>query len=103
MAERWRRTVFISPMLAPLASKARLMACLSCSVMPWQRQGQQGRAAARNQRQHHIVGRQALGQGQHLRLGGVQPSGIGHRVGGLHHFNALARHLVAVAGDDQAT
>ena len=36
-------------------------------------------------------------------VGGVQPGGIGHRVGGLHHFNALARHLVAVAGDDQAT
>lgn len=34
MAERWRRTVFISPILAPLASKARLMACLSCKVMP---------------------------------------------------------------------
>ena len=67
-----------------------------------QRQRQQGRAAARNQRQHHIVRRQALGQGQHA-LGGVQPGGIGHRVGGLHHFNALARHLVAVAGDDQAT
>jgi hypothetical protein len=34
MADRWRRTQFISEMLAPLASSARLMACLCSSVTP---------------------------------------------------------------------
>jgi len=34
MAERWRRTVFISLMVAPLASSARLTSCLSCRLNP---------------------------------------------------------------------
>jgi hypothetical protein len=34
MAERCLRTVFIAPMGAPLASRARLTACLSASVRP---------------------------------------------------------------------
>ena len=34
IADRWRRTQFISLMVAPLASSARLTACLSRSVRP---------------------------------------------------------------------
>ena len=34
MAESWRRSTFISLMVAPLASRMRLSACLSASVMP---------------------------------------------------------------------
>ena len=34
IAERWRRTQFISVIVAPEASSARLIACLSASVTP---------------------------------------------------------------------
>jgi hypothetical protein len=34
IAERWRRTTFISPIAAPLASRARFIACSSASVSP---------------------------------------------------------------------
>ena len=34
MADRWRRTQFISPMLAPERSNCWLISCLSASVMP---------------------------------------------------------------------
>ena len=39
MADRWRRTQFISPMLAPLRSRAWLSARLSASVMPGRGKG----------------------------------------------------------------
>ncbi len=41
------------------------------------RQREQGRAAARDEADHHVIGREALGQRQHA-LGRLQACGIGH-------------------------
>ena len=73
---------------------------------PVTRQGQQGRAPARDQAQHQVVLRQPLGQVQNA-LRRRQPGRIGHGVRGLHHLDALGhahrpgRHM-PVAGDHQA-
>ena len=63
------------------------------------RQRQQRRAAAR-QRHHHIVGAKAPGQ-LIQPPGGRQASGVGHRMGGLDHFDHLGRASVAITGDHQ--
>ena len=65
-------------------------------------QRQQGRAAARDQAQDHIIGAQTLHHLQHA-FGGLHPGFVGHGVGGLHDFNVFAIHRMPIAGDDQAT
>ena len=73
------------------------------------RQREQGRAAARDEADHQVIGREPLGERQHA-LGRLQACGIRHGVGGLHHFNALRQprqpggpgRNVVIAGDDQA-
>ena len=54
------------------------------------RQGQQRRAAARDQAQHQIVRRQPLRQRQHA-LCRLHAGGVGHRVRGLHQLNAFGQ------------
>ena len=71
------------------------------------RQGQQGRAAARNQAQHQVIFGQPLRQRQNA-LGCRQACGIGYRMRGLDHFNALGqtrrtRWRVAIARNHEAT
>ena len=77
MADRCRRTQFISLMLAPLASRARLSACLSASVRPGSAQRQQRRAAAGDQAQHQVVGRQAPHHVEHARCAARSPAASG--------------------------
>ena len=63
-ADRWRRTQFLSPMLAPLASKALLIACLSARLRQVRRQAQRRlcgshggiEQAAQQQQQQAVVG-----------------------------------------------
>ena len=64
-ADRWRRTQFLSPMLAPLASKALLIACLSARLRQVRRQAQRRlcgshggieQAAQQQQQQQAVVG-----------------------------------------------
>ena len=64
------------------------------------RQGQQGRAPARNQAQHQITGRQALNQLQHA-LRSLQAGLVRHRMRRLHNGDPLARNGVAVARHHQ--
>ena len=69
-------------------------------------QGEQGRAAARDQAQHEVVRRQAAHQRQDA-FGGLAPGGVGDRMGRLDHLDPPAPHLaarnaVAVAGHHQA-
>ena len=69
-------------------------------------QGQQRRTAARDEANHQVVGLQALHQRQDA-LGGLHACGVGHRVGGFQHLDALrqtgrAGRRVVVAGDDHA-
>ncbi len=65
------------------------------------RQRQQGRAAARNQAQHQVIGAQAAHHVQHA-AGGVATGLVRHRMRSLHHLDALAVGAMAVARDDQA-
>ena len=81
-------------------------ALLVLQAHPLRRQGQQRRAAARDQAQHQVVFRQPLGQGQDALRGG-QACGVGHGVRSLHHLDACgqtrwARGRVVVARDHQA-
>ena len=106
IAERCLRTQFISSIAAPLLSSALLIACFSSSVMPRRGQRQQRRAAAGDQAQHQVVGRQAL---RELRdaLRGAPAGFVGHRVRGLDDLDApglrlVGRRHVVVARDDQA-
>jgi hypothetical protein len=69
------------------------------------RQHQQRRAAARDQAQHQVVGREALREREDA-LGGLLPGRVGHGVRGLDDLDALrhalgARRNVLVACDDQ--
>ena len=59
MADKCRRTQFISLMVAPDASRARPTLCLTSSVSPVRRQGQQRRTAARDQAQHQVIAQKA--------------------------------------------
>ncbi len=64
-------------------------------------QRQQRRPAAGDEAQHQVIRGEALDQGvDALRRG--EPGGIGHRVRRLDDLDPLARHAVAVAGDDEA-
>ena len=61
-------------------------------AQPVGRQGQQGRAAARDQTQHQVISGQSLGEVQHA-LGRGQAGSVRHRVGCLHHLDALRQAL----------
>ena len=65
------------------------------------RQGEQGRAAARDQGQDQVVLAQAADQVEDARGRGAARL-VGYGVGGLDHLDPLAGGAVAVAGDDQA-
>ena len=68
---------------------------------PGRRQREQRRSAAGDQRQHEVVfGQPGEGLVAHA-LRRVAAARVGHRVGGFDDLNVLARHAVAVAGDDQ--
>ena len=62
IADRCRRTQFISPIVAPDLSSARLTSCLSSSVRPSAGKREQRRAAAGDQRNHEVVGGEAADQ-----------------------------------------
>ena len=64
-------------------------------------QREQRRAAAGDKTEHEVVLGQPLDQLEDA-LRRVAAGGVGNRVGGLDHFQALGRHAVAVAGHDQA-
>ena len=98
MRERCLRTQLISPILAPLRRSARVVACLSASVMPVAGAIQIGRRAAGKQHQDEIVRARRVGKFEHA-FGAVEAGLVGHRVSGLDHGNALGRPAIAVAGD----
>ncbi len=64
------------------------------------RQREQRGAAARDQRDHEIVGGEAANHREHA-FRGSEAGCIGHRMRGLDDLDSLARHRVAVARDDE--
>ena len=101
IAERCFRTVFIAVMSAPEASSARLTACFSSRRDPLRRQGEQRRAAARNQAEHQVVRPGAFGEREDAARS-VAPARVGDRVRGLDDLDPLAGYAMAGPGDDQA-
>ena len=99
IADRWRRTQFISLMVAPLASSARLTACLSRSVRP--SSGSGSRAEPPPEIRHSTVssGRKPLTRSS-MRRRAARPRR--HRMGGLDDLDARAGRRIAVARDHQA-
>ena len=95
------RTQFISLMVAPDLSSARLTACLSSSVTSPSGRASKRRAAAGDQAQHQIVGAQRPARSRRMRVARLQAGGVGHRMRRLDDLDALARHAVAVARDHQ--
>ncbi|MDT4887644.1 hypothetical protein FQZ97_1241150 [compost metagenome] len=70
------------------------------------RQREQRGTATGDEAEHQVVRREALGELQDTLRGG-QARGVGHRVRGFHHPDALlqtcrARRCVVVTRDDQA-
>ena len=101
IADRCFRTAFISVMLAPQASSARLTACLSASVRPG------AGAASRAEAPPDIS---AMTRSSSVRFWTRSSSRlraafavfVGDRVGGFDDLDAAGRDGVAVAGDDGA-
>ena len=89
MADRCLRTQFISAMLAPLLSSARLIACLSCSVRPGAGSVSSAEPPPEMRHSTRSSGRQPL---DHLQdaLGGLAARRVGHRMRGLDDLDALA-------------
>ena len=101
IAERWRRTVFISPMVAPLDSSARFTACLCSSVKPGRGKGSERRSATRDQAQHDVLRAQALHQ-FHQPLRRLHSGGVGHGMRSFRNLDAPTRHRVTIARHHQA-
>jgi hypothetical protein len=70
---------------------------LSARAQPCERQGEQRRAAARDQAQHGIVGVESLHQGVDALCCG-DSGGVRYRVGRLDDLDTLAGNGVAIAG-----
>ncbi len=101
IADRCLRTQLISPMLAPERSSAAVSARFSASVMP------AAGAASRAEPPPEISAstRSCCGQPRNFAQNARRrrlARRIRHRVRRLDDLDALARHAVAVAGDDQA-
>ncbi len=99
IADRWRRTQFISAMVAPLASIARLTACLSSSVRPGSGSGSSAEPPPEIRHSDDVVraaGRCTLAS-MRCPCAACMPGVVGHRVRGLDDLDAAARRAVAVA------
>ena len=68
---------------------------------PRRRQRQQRRGAARDQAQHEIVRPRGPATIASMRRAAARAGCVGHRMGGLDHLDAAARHAMAVARDDE--
>ena len=101
MAERCFRTVFISTMLAPDFSSARLTSCLSASVRPGAGRASSAEAPPEIRQSTRSSAREALDLLEDAAGGGAALL-VGHGMGGLDDLDALAGLAVAVARDDQA-
>ena len=100
MADRCLRTVFISPIGAPERSRARVDRLLVRQREARGGQAEQGRSAARDQRQHEVVRPQSPHHLQHA-AGGAVAVLVGNRMRRLDDLDPLAGDGVAVARDDQ--
>ena len=100
MAERCLRTQFISVIVAPDLSSARLTCCLSAKVRPGAAQCQQCRGAARDQAEHEIIGREPAHRRQDARRR-RRTRRVGHGMGGLDDLDMPGGDAMAVARDDE--
>ena len=106
MRDRCLRTQFISPMCGARFEQLLVDALLVGQRQAFGRQREQRRAAAGDQAQHQVVGREALRQRQDA-LRPPQPGLVRHRMRGLDDLDALRQSLgprrnVVIARDDQA-
>ncbi len=100
IAERCLRTVLISPIVAPERSKARVTCLLVRERQAGRGEGQQRRAAARNEADKLVIGPEAAREIEDA-LRGALAGSVGHRVARLDDLDPLAGHGMAVAGDDE--
>ena len=100
MADRWRRTQFISLMVAPHASSARLTACLRSRSSP---AAGSGNSAEPPPEIRHSTRSSSLRSRTRssMRCAARMPAASGHRMRRFDDLDALARHGVAVARDHQ--
>ena len=101
MAERCLRTQFISVIVAPDLSSARLTCCLSAKRQAGGGECQQCRGAARYQAEHEIIGREPAHRREDPRRR-RRTRRVGHGMGGLDDLDMPGSDAMAVAGDDQA-
>ena len=95
------RTQLISPILAPLRSSARVVACFSAKRDAGGRRDPVRRGAAGQQHQHQIVLARRVGERERA-FGALEAGFVGNRMSGLDHGNAPGRPAIAVAGDGDA-
>ena len=98
MRERCFRTVLISPIVAPDASKARVSVRLSSNETPARGRDPIGRRAARHEHEHEIVGARRIGERKRARRRG-KPGLVRHRMPGFDHFDPPQLAAIAVARD----
>ena len=100
IADRCRRTQFISPMVAPERSSARFSACLSASVRPAAGIGSSAEPPPEIRHStRSSAPRPCTVSSMRARRG--EPVVVGHRVRGLEDLDPFATDRVAVARDDE--